>query len=104
MSGRTENTSGQRALRRERLSQLLIRRDQLGRMWSEHISHGLPDVGRLTLELTVAEVALTETWPHLADEWVGVWAMADARRLHDPEAGARGDCSLCAKHSRRAAA
>ena len=104
MSGRTENTSRRRTLRRERLSQLLIRRDQLGRMWSKHISHGLPDVGRLTLELTVAEIALTENWPHLADDWVGVWAMADARRLHDPEAGVHDDCSICARQSRRAAA
>jgi len=54
------------ALFSARLSELLIRRDQRGATWAEHISHGLPDVGHLTVELMVAEAAPSDCWPRLA--------------------------------------
>ena len=73
MSGRSENTTQGRAQKVQRLSELLARRDQLGTTWAEHISHGLPDAGRLTIDLMVAEAALADGWPHLAEDWSGVW-------------------------------
>ena len=104
MSGRTENTSRRRTLQRERLSELLIRRDQIGTTWAERFSHGLPGVGELTIALMVAEVALTDGWPHLAGDWTGEWAVADIRKLHDPEAGPKAGCSICARRVARASA
>ena len=100
MSGRTENPSRRRTQQRARLSELLIRRDQIGAAWAERFSHGLPGVGGLTLDLMVAEATLTDGWPRLAENWTGEWAVADIRKLHDP--GAHAGCSLCARRSSRA--
>ena len=104
MSGRTENTSRRRTHQRQRLSEFLIRRDQIGTTWAERFSHGLPGVGELTIALMVAEVALTDGWPHLAGDWTGEWAVADIRKLHDPAAGPKAGCNICAARATRAAA
>jgi len=101
MSGPTQNPSRRRTIQRARLSELLIRRDQIGAEWAERFSHGLPGVAGLTLDLIVTEAVLTDGWPHLAENWTGEWAIADIRKLHDPDAGLHPGCSLCARrHSR----
>jgi len=102
MSARTDNTSRRRTLQRERLSELLIRRDQAGMAWAEGFSHARPGVGRLTIDLMVAEASLADGWPHLAENWTGEWAVADIRKLHDPAAGPKAGCSICARRIARA--
>lgn len=104
MSQHTDHTSRRHTLQRQRLAELLVRRDQIGATWAERISHGLPGVGNLTIDLMVAEAALTDGWPNLADDWTGQWAIADIRKLHDPAAGRRPGCTICARRSARAAA
>jgi hypothetical protein len=104
MSGRTSNTNRHRTLRQNRLAESLTRRDHLAQAWAEHISHGLSGVGRLTIDLMVTEAALADGWPHLAETWTGEWAVADIRKLHDPDAGRKPGCTICAARSARAAA
>jgi hypothetical protein len=104
MSERTDKTSRRRTLQRERLSELLIRRDQAGEAWAEGFSHARPGVGSLTIDLMVAEAVLTDSWPHLADNWTGEWAVADIRKLHDPSTGPKAGCSICARRTARASA
>ncbi len=93
------NPSDEHRTTRSHLSELLIRRDQLGAAWAEAISHALPATSDLTVELMVAEATLADTWPHLADRWAGEWATADVRRLHNPDAGIKPGCSICARRS-----
>jgi len=102
MSERTDKTSRRRTLQRERLSELLIRRDQAGIAWAEGFSHARPGVGNLTIDLMVAEAVLADGWPHLADNWTGESAVADIRKLHDP--GPKAGCSICARRTARASA
>jgi hypothetical protein len=65
-------------------------------------------VGDLTIDLMVTEIALTDGWPDLAEDWSGQWAIADMRKLHDPDpdpdAGRRPACTICARRTGRAAA
>ena len=58
-------------------------------------------LGNLTVDLMVTEAALTDGWPHLADSWSGQWALADIRKLHDPDAGRYPGCSLCTRRAAR---
>ena len=101
MPGRTDNPNRHRTQRQTRLAGLLAQRDQIAQTWAERFSHGLPGVGNLTVDLMVTEAALTDGWPHLADSWSGQWALADIRKLHDPDAGRYPGCSLCTRRAAR---
>ncbi len=96
MSGRIDQPKRHRAQRQAALAKLLLRRDQTAQQWAEHFSHGLEGVPQLTIELMILESALTEGWPHLSDTWTGEWAVADIRKLHDPDAGPQTGCTKCA--------
>ena len=85
--------------RRSRLSELLTQRDGIGTRWAESISHALPAASVLTIDLMVVEAALSDGWPDLADRWIGEWAIADIRKLHDPDMGLRAGCTICAQRS-----
>lgn len=90
--------------KQHRLAQLLLRRDRLGATWAEHASHGIEDLGGLTEDLIVVEMALADQWPHAFNEWIEQWIAADAAKLHDPDASRRLDCSICATLAGRATA
>ena len=95
MSGRINQPRRHRAQRQARLAELLLKRDQTAEEWAERFSHGLDGVPQLTLELIHLEAALTDGWPHLTDTWVGEWAVADVRKLHDPDVGTEPGCAVC---------
>lgn len=103
MSGRTNQPSRHRTQRQAKLAELLLRRDQTAKDWAERFSHGLDGVPQLTLELIYLETVLTAGWPSLAQDWVGEWALADVRKLHDPDAGTAPGCAVCAVRSRHRA-
>lgn len=95
MSARTNQPGRHRVQRQARLAELLLKRDQTAKDWAERFSHGLDGVPQLTLELIHLEAALTDGWPHLTGRWVGEWAVADIRKLHDPDAGVAPGCAVC---------
>lgn len=104
MSAPARRTSRGHRLKQGRLTELLTKREQTGTTWAETASHGLPGLGRLTVELTVIEHALTEQWPHLSEAWLHEWAVADARKLHNPDTGTRASCRICQSTTGQAAA
>ena len=104
MSSTTHRSSEHRSTQRSRLSELLIRRDQIGTRWAESVSHARPEASNLTIELMVTEIDLADGWPEMADRWAGEWAIADVRKLHDPSAGRKPGCSICTRRSTPAGA
>jgi hypothetical protein len=88
---------------KNRLAQLVERREKLGKQWAERISHDRPGCEVLAYELALVERALTEQWPAESKRWVQEWILADANRLHDP-GEKREDCSFCAAARRPARA
>jgi len=95
----TRRSSEHRSTQRSHLSELLIRRDQIGALWAESVSHARPEASDLTVELMVAEIDLAGGWPDMAERWANEWAVADMRKLHDPTTGKAPGCSICARRS-----